>query len=353
MTGCADRTAWVATDGRCRNFRQPAVGHQRTPNTAVCNVGPVTPAELSTAILAAVGRAVDAGELTVPVPSRAVVERPKNRAHGDYASNGAAGEAGRPAAAGSGGAGGEPSTRRGRGRGGGRGRPGVPQRPAASGRLGELARTVVAEGPAYGHTTENAGQRLNLELIGGNPPGPLHLGHVRWAAVGDALGRLLTATGAEVTREYYFNDSGVQIDRFAALYAAARGLPTPDDGYVGEYAGEVAQQVVAADPEVLGRREDEALEVFRREGLERMFASIKSALAEFGVVFDVYFLERSCARLRRRRRGDRAAAGRGPRLGGGRRAVDAQQRVRRCQGPGAGQVRTGPRRISPGMRRTT
>ncbi len=262
----------------------------------VCNVGPVTPAELSTAILAAVGRAVEAGELAVPVPSRAVVERPRNREHGDYASNVAlqlAKPAGRPprevaellashlrAAAGVAAvdvAG-----------------PGFLNVRLRQDALGELARTVVTEGPAYGHTTENAGQRLNLEFISGNPTGPLHLGHVRWAAVGDALGRLLSATGAEVAREYYFNDAGVQIDRFAAsLYAAARGLPTPENGYAGEYVAEVASQVVVAVPDVLGRPADQALEVFRHEGLERMFAAIKSALADFGVVFDIYFLERS------------------------------------------------------------
>jgi arginyl-tRNA synthetase len=256
----------------------------------------VTPAELSTAILAVVGRAVDAGELAVAVPERAVVERPKNKAHGDYASNVAlqlAKAAGRPprevaellagrlreaagiAAVDVAG-------------------PGFLNVRLCQEALGELARTVVTEGPAYGRTTVNAGSRLNLEFISANPTGPLHLGHVRWAAVGDALGRLLTATGAEVTREYYSNDVGAQIDRFAAsLYAAARGLPTPPDGYPGDYIAEVAHQVVAAVPDLLSRPDDEVVEVFRRRGLELMFTAIKSALADFGVAFDVYFLERS------------------------------------------------------------
>ncbi len=256
----------------------------------------MTPAELSTAILAVVGRAVDAGELAVAVPERAVVERPKNKAHGDYASNVAlqlAKAAGRPprevaellagrlreaagiAAVDVAG-------------------PGFLNVRLCQEALGELARTVVTEGPAYGRTTVNAGSRLNLEFISANPTGPLHLGHVRWAAVGDALGRLLTATGAEVTREYYSNDVGAQIDRFAAsLYAAARGLPTPPDGYPGDYIAEVAHQVVAAVPDLLSRPDDEVVEVFRRRGLELMFTAIKSALADFGVAFDVYFLERS------------------------------------------------------------
>ncbi|MGI8697849.1 MAG: arginine--tRNA ligase [Mycobacteriales bacterium] len=256
----------------------------------------MTPAELSTAILAVVGRAVDAGELAVAVPERAVVERPKNKAHGDYASNVAlqlAKAAGRPprevaellagrlrdsagiAAVDVAG-------------------PGFLNVRLCQEALGELARTVVTEGPAYGRTTVNAGSRVNLEFISANPTGPLHLGHVRWAAVGDALGRLLTATGAEVTREYYSNDVGAQIDRFAAsLYAAALGLPTPPDGYPGDYIAEVAHQVVAAVPDLLSRPDDEVVEVFRRRGLELMFTAIKSALADFGVAFDVYFLERS------------------------------------------------------------
>ncbi len=256
----------------------------------------MTPAELSTAILAVVGRAVDAGELAVAVPERAVVERPKNKEHGDYASNVAlqlAKAAGRPPREVA-----ELLAGRLREAAGiaavdvaGPGFLNVRLRQEA---LGELARTVVTEGPAYGRTTVNAGSRLNLEFISANPTGPLHLGHVRWAAVGDALGRLLTATGAEVTREYYSNDVGAQIDRFAAsLYAAARDLPTPPDGYPGDYIAEVAHQVVAAVPDLLSRPGDQAVEVFRRRGLELMFTAIRSALADFGVAFDVYFLERS------------------------------------------------------------
>jgi arginyl-tRNA synthetase len=256
----------------------------------------VTPAELSTAILAAVGQAVDAGDLAVAVPERAVVERPKNREHGDYATNVAlqlAKPAGRPPRQVA-----ELLAGRLREAAGiasvdvaGPGFLNVRLRQDA---LGELARTVVTEGAAYGHTSVNAGARINLEFISANPTGPLHLGHVRWAAVGDALGRLLTATGAAVTREYYSNDVGVQIERFAAsLFAAARDEPTPLDGYGGEYVGEIAREVVEAVSGVLELPEDEALEVFRREGLARMFTAIKIALAEFGVVFDVYFLERS------------------------------------------------------------
>ena len=256
----------------------------------------MTPAEVCTAILDAVRAAVDAGELEVAVPERAVVERPKNKEYGDYATNVAL-QLARPA--------GRPSREvaellAGRLRAAdgiaavevaGPGFLNVRLRQAA---LGELARTVVQAGPAYGHSAVNAGRRLNLEFISANPTGPLLLSHARWAAVGDALARLLAATGAQVTREYYFNDTGAQVDRFAeSLYAAARGLPTPAEGYAGAYVGEVAQQIVSAVPDVLDRPVEEALEVFRHEGLERMFAQIKSVLADFGVVFDVYFLERS------------------------------------------------------------
>jgi arginyl-tRNA synthetase len=116
---------------------------------------------------------------------------------------------------------------------------------------------------------------------------------VRWAAVGDALARLLQASGAKVTREYYFNDAGSQIDRFArTLCEVANGRPAPEDGYAGEYIGEIAAAVVAENPDLLSRPDGEQLEVFRRDGVELMFADIKSSLAGFGVAFDVYFNER-------------------------------------------------------------
>jgi arginyl-tRNA synthetase len=117
---------------------------------------------------------------------------------------------------------------------------------------------------------------------------------VRWAAVGDALGRILTATGADVSREYYFNDAGVQIDRYArSLIAVARGQDVPDDGYAGAYIGDIAATVVSRVPDVLDLPENEALEVFRREGIEAMFAEIRESLVNFGVEFDTYFSEKT------------------------------------------------------------
>jgi arginyl-tRNA synthetase len=255
----------------------------------------VTPAELSTAVRAAVQAAVDAGDLVVPVPDEVRLERPKVKEHGDYASSVAlqlakpAGQAPRQVA--------EVIAAQLRGSSGvatvdvaGPGFLNITLDAAAQ---GELARTVVTAGTGYGGGTTSAGHRYNLEFVSANPTGPLHLGHVRWAAVGDALARILQFTGAEVAREYYFNDAGVQIDRFAgSLLAAAKGQPTPEGGYGGAYIGELAAEVVAAQPDLLDRPEPEALAVFRREGMDLMFAEIRRSLADFGVVFDVYFNEK-------------------------------------------------------------
>ena len=121
----------------------------------------------------------------------------------------------------------------------------------------------------------------------------MHIGGVRWAAVGDALSRLLRATGADVGTEYYFNDAGSQIDRFArSLLAAAKGEPAPEDGYGGAYIAEIAAEVVRLRPDVLDLTEDAAQEVFRNEGVQLMFAEIKSSLRDFGVEFDTYFNEK-------------------------------------------------------------
>ncbi|MDT5028216.1 MAG: arginyl-tRNA synthetase [Micromonosporaceae bacterium] len=158
---------------------------------------------------------------------------------------------------------------------------------------GSLARLIVSEGARYGHSARLEGQRVNLEFVSANPTGPVHIGAVRWAAVGDALSRLLRAEGAAVTTEYYFNDAGSQIDRFArSLLAAARAEQAPEDGYAGEYITDIASNVVAKHPGVAELPDDEAQEIFRVEGVDLMFAEIKTSLAEFGVTFDVYFNEK-------------------------------------------------------------
>ncbi len=175
---------------------------------------------------------------------------------------------------------------------------------------GALAAHIVTEGEAFGRGDALAGVRMDLEFVSANPTGPIHLGGTRWAAVGDSLARMLQAQGAEVTREYYFNDHGAQIDRYSSsLLAAALGEPTPEDGYGGDYIREIAERIVEAfggDVRALPR--DEALELFRERGVELMFDEIKQSLHDFGVDFDVYFhendlyetgaVDRAIARLR-------------------------------------------------------
>jgi arginyl-tRNA synthetase len=256
----------------------------------------MTPAELSTAVRAAVQAAVDAGDLVVPVPDQVKVERPKVKEHGDYATSVAlqlakpAGRAPRDVAE-------LVATRL-------RDVDGVAEVDVAGpgflnitlddAAQGELARTVVTAGEAYGTGSAMSGEKVNLEFVSANPTGPIHIGGVRWAAVGDALGRILSAQGADVTREYYFNDHGAQIDRYArSLLAAAKGEPAPEDGYGGEYISEIASTVMTQNPDVLSLPDDEAQEVFRRDGVQLMFDEIKKSMHEFRTDFDVWFHENS------------------------------------------------------------
>lgn len=169
----------------------------------------------------------------------------------------------------------------------------------AAGAAGELARAIVTAGAAYGSGDSFAGKHVNVEFVSANPTGPIHLGGTRWAAVGDSLARLLEFHGAKVTREYYFNDHGVQIDRFAAsLLAAIKGEDAPEDGYGGQYILDIADQVLVeamevGDKDPLELPYDKALEFFRSRGVLLMFAQIKESLHDFGVDFDVYFHENS------------------------------------------------------------
>ncbi|WP_049155100.1 arginine--tRNA ligase [Corynebacterium aurimucosum] len=159
---------------------------------------------------------------------------------------------------------------------------------------GAIVAQVLNAGADFGSNTTYQGKKINLEFVSANPTGPIHLGGTRWAAVGDSLGRVLEASGAEVTREYYFNDHGGQIDRFArSLVAAAKGEPTPEDGYGGDYIKEIAQGVLEQNPGALDGSDAEVQEAFRSAGVEMMFAQIKESLHEFGVDFDVYFHENS------------------------------------------------------------
>ncbi|MEV8443559.1 arginine--tRNA ligase [Actinosynnema sp. NPDC051121] len=157
---------------------------------------------------------------------------------------------------------------------------------------GAIVRDVLKAGEAYGRGDQFAGTRINLEFVSANPTGPVHLGGTRWAAVGDALGRVLSANGGEVTREYYFNDAGAQIDRFVrSLIAAAKGEPAPEDGYAGGYIGDIAAEVLRQEPSALAA--EDSHEVFRRIGVNLMFEEIKKDLHDFGTDFDVFFHEDS------------------------------------------------------------
>ncbi|MGZ6792094.1 MAG: arginine--tRNA ligase [Mycobacteriales bacterium] len=254
----------------------------------------MTPADLKSAVRAAVAACVDNGELGVPVPDEVALERPKSKEHGDYATSVAL-QLAKPA--------------------------GLPPRQVAellrarleqvagidtvevagpgflnirlSGdALGQVVGQVLAAGASYGTNDQAAGQNVNLEFVSANPTGPIHIGGVRWAAVGDSLARLLQASGAKVHREYYFNDHGAQIDRFArSLLAAAKGEPAPEDGYGGAYIAEIAQRVTEQVPDVLAQADPQ--EVFRERGVALMFEEIKASLHDFGVDFDVYFHENS------------------------------------------------------------
>ena len=258
--------------------------------------GPVTPDQLSDSVVSALTALAGDGLLVLPdgVPARVVVERPKSREHGDYSTNVAlqlAKRAGVPPR--------ELAARLAERLGEADGidsvdvaGPGFLNVRLAAAAQGLVAAQVVAAGSTYGANELFAGERVNLEFVSANPTGPLHIGGTRWAAVGDALGRIFTMSGAEVTREYYFNDHGAQIDRFArSLLASAQGEPAPEDGYGGEYIGEIARGVLAASPGTLDLPGDEAQEVFRAVGVQMMFDEIKHTLHEFGVDFDVYFHE--------------------------------------------------------------
>lgn len=243
-----------------------------------------------------VAAAVEAGDIDVAVPAEVKVERPRHREHGDYSSTVAlalAKEAHRPprevATVLAGRLLRRPELARVEVAG-----PGFLNVTLAAAALGEVARTVVAAGSSYGGGERLRGQRINLEFVSANPTGPLHVGGVRWAAVGDALGRLLEACGAQVTREYYVNDAGLQLDRFAeSLSAAARGEPVPEDGYQGAYVLECAQRVLAETPDLIAAEPGLQLSIFRREGLRLVLADIRESLAGFGVHFDVFFSESS------------------------------------------------------------
>lgn len=254
----------------------------------------MTPEELSLAIRTALTEAVAAGDFTATVPAEVRVERPKNREHGDWSTNVAlqlAKGAGMPPR--------EVATKLAE-------RlerlPGVKAADVAgpgflnitvdAASAGELARAIVEAGAAYGHNDAAAGEVINLEFISANPTGPLHLGHTRWAALGDAMHRLLKASGADIKAEYYINDAGAQMENFGrSVLARAKGEPTPEGGYPGAYIDDLAKTALDQRPDLLELPDDEALTVARQLGYEAQLKDIKETLADFGVHFDVWFSE--------------------------------------------------------------
>ena len=254
----------------------------------------VTPEQLALAIRTALAESVAAGDLVVEVPDEVRVERPKNREHGDWSTNISlqiaknAGMTSREVAtllanrlvavegikavdvAG----------------------PGFLNITVDAASAGELVRTIVQSAANYGRNDSESGHVINLEFVSSNPTGPIHLGGTRWAAVGDSLARIFALSGADVTREYYFNDHGAQIDRFArSLLAAAKGDPAPEDGYSGVYINDIASAVIEGEPGILDLPDPSAQERFRAAGVDLMFTEIKATLQDFGVEFDVYFHE--------------------------------------------------------------
>jgi len=257
----------------------------------------VTPADLSKSILAILHDLQSREVLpSLDLPAELTIERPKNRDHGDWATNVAMqlapklGLVPRDFAA-------TLATELAKVSGIEKvdvAGPGFINITLSAAAAGELAKQIVTSGSSYGQGEIYNGLKMNLEFVSANPTGPIHIGGTRWAAVGDSLARIFEAQGASVTREYYFNDHGAQIDRFArSLYAAAKGEPAPEDGYAGEYINQIASDVLKAIPDALKLPETEAIETFRAHGVELMFGEIKISLEEFGVHFDVYFHENS------------------------------------------------------------
>lgn len=251
---------------------------------------------LAAAISAAIGAAIERGDLVGTIPVTIPLERPKNRDHGDYATSIAlqlakpAGMSPRAVAellqsdlldlpevssveiAG----------------------PGFINITLNRSNQAELVSTILSSPKTYGSGNSLSGISINLEFISANPTGPLHLGHTRWAAVGDSLGRVLSAAGAQVTREFYINDRGNQMDLFGkSVEAAALGQPIPEDGYQGDYISDLADAVVKENPKIKELAAETRYESFREAAYKVQLAEQQGVLETFNTHFDVWFSERS------------------------------------------------------------
>ena len=258
----------------------------------------MTPEELAEHVIASLKASIKAGDLSCDesaVPTSLKLDRPKNRDHGDWASNVAMVMS-------------KPS--------------GLPPKVIAdalavhlakvegvksvdvagpgflnitldAGAAGELVHVILNAGEKYGHNKQIS-ETINIEFISANPTGPIHLGHTRWAAVGDAIARVLEASGAKVAREFYINDRGVQMDKFgASVLAAATGGVIPEDGYHGAYVDDLAKDIVSAHPEFMKLDGEEQLIAFREAAYEMQLQLQKDSLANFRTVFDVWYSERT------------------------------------------------------------
>lgn len=259
----------------------------------------MTPEQLSSTVRDALVALVADGSLALAdadLPSAVTIERPRQKGHGDYATNVAlqlAKKAGtNPRALATllaerlgstdGVAGVEIAG------------PGFLNITVDAGAQGKVAADIVAAGATYGRSRTLDGLKVNVEFISANPTGPLHLGHTRWAVLGDAIGRVLDAAGAEVTREFYINDRGVQMNHFAdSIIAAALGQPAPEDGYAGAYVAELATAVEAARPGIFDLPADERRTAVRAEGYALQLREQQEQLEAFQTHFDVWFSEMS------------------------------------------------------------
>ncbi len=253
------------------------------------------------AIAKALEMVISKGELTATAPAEINLDRPKNRDHGDYATsvalalaksagmqpravaeliikslreNNLLTEAGIAKVEIAG--------------------PGFINITLDTATQGAVVVDILTSAKKFGHGNWLTGKKINLEFVSANPTGPLHLGHTRWAAVGDALGRVLNAAGAEVAREFYINDRGNQMDLFgASIRAAAMGQPRPEDGYHGEYIVDLAKEVSVKAPELIKLPEAESIAAFRDAGYKLQLAQQQKVLENFGTHFDIWFSEKS------------------------------------------------------------
>ena len=159
---------------------------------------------------------------------------------------------------------------------------------------GSVVIEILTAGKKYGQGQSLAGKKINLEFVSANPTGPIHLGHTRWAAVGDSLGRVLSAAGAQVSREFYINDRGNQMDLFGqSLRAAALGIDRPENGYHGEYIADLANAITKKNPEFTKLDEESGMVAFREAGYKLQLDLQREVLENFGTHFDTWFSERS------------------------------------------------------------